>query len=256
MAENDPSELNLEQILATLASLPQTATPPVPLPQHFPPPSQYPAQPSSIPPSHHTIPANASQSHQPPSDPWLSARPTQPTRPQSTQPPGKIIDPATITEWKHGLRCVNKLATQNPAFVPEIQKLIIEQARHVKEWESGRERLVAEQAAKREAEQEHLAVLSLPGIGDKIAPLRTDEAEQEELREHEKKVYRACRAMVEAQSARLKALGVPFFGMREECLRSEGEGEGESEGRKKVTRKELVELQRKMLNHLMELYGD
>ena len=255
MAENDPPELSLEQILATLASLPQTATP-VPPPQHSQAPYPYPAQPPSFPPSHHAVSANIPQNHQPAPDPRLSARPSQSARPQSTQPPAKIIDPATITEWKHGLRCVNKLATQNSAFVPEIQKLIAEQARHVKEWESGRERLVAEQAAKREAEQEHLAVLSLPGIGEKITPLRTDEAEEEELREHEKKVYRACRAMVEAQSARLKALGVPFFGMREEFLRSEGETEDDSEGKKKVTKRELVELQRKMLNHLMELYGD
>ncbi|KAF1974902.1 hypothetical protein BU23DRAFT_385977, partial [Bimuria novae-zelandiae CBS 107.79] len=168
------------------------------------------------------------------------------------------IDPATITEWKHGLRCVNKTATQNPAFVPAIQKLIADQARNVKDWESGRQRLITEQVAKRENEQENLALLSLPGMSEHITPLRTDEVEKEELVQYDKKVYRACQSMVEAQTASLKGLGVPFFGTRPDLMRSEG-GEFEVKGgpgAKKVTKMELLELQRKMLNHLMELYGD
>ncbi|KAF9740254.1 hypothetical protein PMIN06_007056 [Paraphaeosphaeria minitans] len=258
MADNKlPPELNLEQILATLASLPQTTTPPVPSEQQFYPQGQFSAQSTDIPASRHSsqtgIPYEQSE------DSRLKARPQTtlsnrqaPPKSQTTTP---TIDPATITQWKHGLRCVSKIATQNPAFVSTVQKLIADQGRNVKDWESGRQRLIEEQAVKRENEKTHLAVLSLPGMGDTIAPLRTDEVEKEEVEMYAKKVYRAAERMVELQSKELKGLGVPFFGLRSDFLRSDGSDEGE-EDQKKVTKGELQELQRKMLNHLMELYGD
>ncbi|KAK7191304.1 hypothetical protein DPSP01_003071 [Paraphaeosphaeria sporulosa] len=258
MADNNLSpELNLEQILATLASLPQTTTPPVPFEQQIHPQGLFDAQSTGTPASHY--PSQTRILYEQSQDPRLNARP-QTTLSNRQAPPNSRttpspIDPATITEWKHGLRCVNKIATQNPAFVPAVQKLIADQARNVKDWESGRQRLIEEQAVKRENEQTHLAVLSLPGMSDKIAPLRTVEVEKEELEMYGKKVYRAAQRMVELQSKDLKGLGVPFFGLRSEFLRSDGSDEGDENG-KKVTKGELLELQRKMLNHLMELYGD
>lgn len=260
MADNNlPPELNLEQILATLASLPQTTTPPVPPEQQFDTPGGFVARTKSVPASNYASQTGIPYSHAQSQDPRLNAR--MQTTLSSRQAPAKgqitnpTIDPATITEWKHGLRCVNKIATQNPAFVPAVQKLIADQARNVKDWESGRQRLIDEQAVKRENEKTHLAVLSLPGLGEKISPLRTDEVEKEELEMYARKVYRAAQRMVELQSKELKGLGVPFFGLRSEFMRSEGSYEGEEE-QKKVTKGELLELQRKMLNHLMELYGD
>lgn len=261
MADNNsPPELNLEQILATLAtlaSLPQTTVPPVPPDQQFYPQSQFGIQSNGVPTPHY--PAQMGVPVEQFHDPRLNAR-HQSTLSSRQAPPKSrtstpIIDPATITEWKHGLRCVNKISAQNPAFVPAIQKLIADQARNVKDWESGRQRLIDEQAVKRDNEKTHLAVLSLPGMGEKISPLRTDEVEQEELDTYAKKVYRAAQRMVESQSKELKSLGVPFFGLRSEFLRADGSDEGGLE-QKKVTKAELLELQRKMLNHLMELYGD
>ncbi|KAJ4349838.1 uncharacterized protein N0V89_008457 [Didymosphaeria variabile] len=262
MADNNiPAELDLEQILATLASLPQTTSHPVPPQQQFPTPDQVQGQTDSPPASHSLAQTGISHGYVQAQDPRLTTRPPaalanhQPLHRSQTST--LVIDPATITEWKHGLRCVNKIATQNLTFVPAIQKLMAEQARNVKDWESGRQRLIDEQAIKRENEKTHLAVLSLPGMGEKIAPLRTDVVEKEELEQYGKKVYRACQRMVESHSAVLKGLGVPFFGLRPEFLRAEGSEEGDDgEEKKKVTKEELLELQRKMLNHLMELYGD
>ncbi len=72
--------------------------------------------------------------------------------------------------------------------------------------------------------------------------------------------------MTESQSSALKVLGVPFFGTKPYLIvNSVPEGsskvvgedaEAGSGGNGKVTKKQLLELQRKMLNHLMELYGD
>lgn len=69
--------------------------------------------------------------------------------------------------------------------------------------------------------------------------------------------------MVELQSSSLKMLGVPFFGVKpalvvqslpESC--EDTELQPTQHGSNKITKEQLLELQRKMLNHLMELYGD
>lgn len=71
--------------------------------------------------------------------------------------------------------------------------------------------------------------------------------------------------MAELQSAELKRLGVPFFGVRPNLMLPDDDKSPPSEetdpasdkpAKVGVTKKQLLELQRKMLNHLMELYGD
>lgn len=64
--------------------------------------------------------------------------------------------------------------------------------------------------------------------------------------------------MVESQSSSLKVLGVPFFGVRQHLLASEDEdvATGADGAPAKITQKQVLELQRKMLTHLLDLYGD
>jgi hypothetical protein len=68
--------------------------------------------------------------------------------------------------------------------------------------------------------------------------------------------------MTDAQTSALKVLGVPFFGTKAALVLHESEepvldrGKESGTGGQKVTKAQLLELQRKMLNHLMELYGD
>ena len=94
---------------------------------------------------------------------------------------------------------------------------------------------------------------------------QTPEREKEELDQYDAKVYRACKAMVESQASSLKVLGVPFFGTKPYLIVNSHQKSSEdielpsavAQGHSgKVTREQLLELQRKMLNHLMELYGD
>ncbi|MBF6842379.1 DUF2458 domain-containing protein, partial [Acinetobacter baumannii] len=95
--------------------------------------------------------------------------------------------------------------------------------------------------------------------------MQTPEREQAELQQYDAKVYRACKAMVESQSSSLKVLGVPFFGMKPYLVLHESEESPSTDSTElqssntsgqKITKSQLLELQRKMLNHLMELYGD
>jgi hypothetical protein len=125
MADNIEPNMDLAKILATLASLQQqpegTA---VQSQQQTYDPNQihqgyqedYQAYPSQQP-----IPYQQS------ADPRLINRAASQHLSSTPRPQEKIstplIDPATITEWKQGLRCVSKIAQQNPEFVASVRKV-------------------------------------------------------------------------------------------------------------------------------------
>lgn len=89
------------------------------------------------------------------------------------------------------------------------------------------------------------------------------ETAEEELRTFDLKVYRAQHQMVKEMSAKLKSLGVPFFGTRTELVKkpgkdstSNGELEEGGDSKKFISEKDLVDLQRKMLNLLEDLCSE
>ncbi|KZM27148.1 uncharacterized protein EKO05_0004689 [Ascochyta rabiei] len=257
MAEDNglPANMDLEAILRTLASLPKPEDQPLQDPQTF----YAQSQPGDD--RYQTLAPEQHQSFQPPTaDPRLAGRSPQPPllpKPQarSSTP---LIDPATIIDWKAGLRCVSKIAAQNPEFAASVRKLMKEQEGNVRQWEAGRTRLIEEQDLKKGNEETHRAALSLPGLLDNSPVLRTAEREQQELTQYDAKVYRASKAMVESQTSSLKVLGVPFFGVRPHLLASEDEevGLGADGVPLKITQSQVLQLQRKMLTHLLDLYGD
>jgi hypothetical protein len=144
MAEGNPSQqLDLNQILQNLADLAGES-------------NQGQQQPSPLPPQ--PLPQRPPQHYQQPHQ----------RQPAPAKPAASPIDSSTITEWKHGLRCINKLAAQNPNFEKAIQKLIKDQERNVRDWANGRQRLIEEQQTKRENEKAQRAVISFPGFLDNV----------------------------------------------------------------------------------------
>lgn len=141
MAEDNalPANMDLDAILRTLASLPKPEEQQV---QHQPHDTYLPYQ-------------------QPTSDPRLAGRSSQlqPIPKPQARSSTPLIDPATIIDWKQGLRCVSKIAAQNPHFSVSVRKLIKDQEGNVRQWEAGRQRLIEEQALKKENEQTHRAAL-------------------------------------------------------------------------------------------------
>jgi hypothetical protein len=104
--------------------------------------------------------------------------------------------------------------------------------------------------------------LHISTVSHKLTAPQTPEREKAELSQYDAKVYRACKAMTEAQTSSLKVLGVPFFGTKPHLIifeSSEPSSATDTEqksGNQKISKGQLLNLQRKMLNHLMELYGD
>ena len=125
MADNIEHNADLAKILATLASLQNPADALVQGQQQAYDPSQnyqdYQDVVQTYPPQHN-LPY-----HQPP-DPRLlnpSASQQLPTPPKpQDRVSTPLIDPATITEWKQGLRCVSKIAAQNSDFAASIRKVL------------------------------------------------------------------------------------------------------------------------------------
>lgn len=134
-----PANMDLDAILRTLASLPK----PEEQQGYAQPQESYLLQPHT-----RVDPRLAGRSLQPQSMPKPQARSATP-----------LIDPATIIDWKQGLRCVSKIAAQNPQFSMSIRKLIKDQEGNVKQWEAGRQRLIEEQALKKANEETHRAAL-------------------------------------------------------------------------------------------------
>ena len=68
--------------------------------------------------------------------------------------------------------------------------------------------------------------------------------------------------MVASQTSSLKVLGVPFFGIKPYLIVQSADTLPEvakdpsADSSTKITKAQLLEMQRKMLNHLNELYGD
>lgn len=151
--------MDLEAILRTLASLPK--------PEEQ---SQFVDLHTQDPPGserHQNLVTEHHRSHQfPTADPRLAGRSPQPPslpKPQArTSTP--LIDPATIIDWKSGLRCVSKIAAQNLDFPASVRKLMKDQEGNVRQWEAGRTRLIDEQNLKKENEKTHRAALYVWGV--------------------------------------------------------------------------------------------
>lgn len=179
------------------------------------------------------------------------APPTQDPRRRPTTPQP---DSSRITEWPPAVKYVMNTLSQNPEASSKIKRLIKNQHDNERQWWTGREALVAKhrdrEASKKKADDllRSLGVARAPTVN---TPSSTAEEEKAELERYDKKVYAALGQMVAAMDKELTSLRVPFFAIKHELVKkSEGTAEGE------LGKGELVELQKKMLQFLQDLFGD
>lgn len=106
---------------------------------------------------------------------------------------------------------------------------------------------------------------SLPAFGS--APASGEERpeidKEAELAEFDRKIYAAQQAMEVGMTAEMKRLGVPFFGTDPDLILGDvldPASESLQEGRPKfsplVTETQLLQMRRKMVAHLEDLYRD
>ncbi|CAL3963854.1 hypothetical protein PZA11_001354 [Diplocarpon coronariae] len=200
--------------------------------------------------------------------PW----PLQPERiaapPHSITPtdplPKTGIDPATIIEWSAGLRCVMITVARHEGMLNDIRRMMKVQREHEEQWWHGRKILIEKQKARQENQKKLDDVLKAVGgvVTGGFSNNSPDELAKE-LGTFDIKVYKAQLQMVKEMNARLRSLGVPFFGTRSDLVRPVGKENATSskssdpEAQKgMIDEAELVKLQRKMLKILEDLCSD
>jgi hypothetical protein len=125
MADNIEPNMDLAKILATLASLQQQPEGAAAQNQ------QQTYDPNQIHQGYHedfqSYPSQQPIPYQQSADPQLINRAASQHLSSTPRPQEKVstplIDPATITEWKQGLRCVSKIAQHNPEFAASVRKV-------------------------------------------------------------------------------------------------------------------------------------
>ncbi|TID25186.1 Serine/threonine-protein kinase [Venturia nashicola] len=185
-------------------------------------------------------------------DPWQHLV----NREQQTRSP--LVDPSTILEWPLALRCVNKLSAQNPHFGPAVKVMISDQARNVQQWWADREGLLKVQAGRKESVRQLNETLKAVGGTPTSAP--TPEEDKAEIDKFDLKVYTASKKMSEHHSAELKRLGVPFFGVNPKLIImndiQQFAATSDPLSQATITEAELIDLQRRMIQYLEDLYKD
>ncbi|KAH9212632.1 hypothetical protein DL95DRAFT_447543 [Leptodontidium sp. 2 PMI_412] len=188
-------------------------------------------------------------------------RSTTPTEPP---PPKNVVDPASIIEWSAGLRCVMKTVARHENVLNDIRKMMKVQREHEEQWWNGREILIEKQKARKEGQKKLDDVLK--AVGGAVTPGFTSnhaDDHAKELETFDMKVYKAQLQMVKEMTAKLRSLGVPFFGIRSDLVRPIGKEANASSGtadpkdeKGTIDGVELVRLQRKMLAILEDLCSD
>jgi Protein of unknown function (DUF2458) len=143
--------------------------------------------------------------------------------------------------------------SQNPEASAKLKRLIKNQHDSERQWWAGREALIAKHRDRAENKKKADDLLRSLGAAKSYGisnPPLTAAEEKAEVERYDKKVYTALSEMVAAIDRELTTLRVPFFAIKHELVQKAGGAEGV------LCKAELVELQKKMLQLLQDLFGD
>ena len=140
--------------------------------------------------------------------------------------------------------------------------MIDEQKKAEKRWYADRQTL-RHSRANRERDYDKARALLASLNSQSIQPDICLPDMARELADYDRKIYVAQRRMDETMGLELKALGVPFFGTSRDLVvedHRKGELQDLSSARPKwspiVTEEQFLELRRRMVGHLEDLYRD
>lgn len=143
--------------------------------------------------------------------------------------------------------------SKNSDSSSKIKRLIKNQHDNEKQWWAGREALIAKHKGRVESKKKADDLLrSLGGAnGHGVGTSSSTAAEEKaELERYDKKVYAALGQMVAAMDRELTMLRVPFFAIKHDLVRKTEGSDGA------LSKAKLLELQKKMLQLLEDLFGE
>ena len=164
------------------------------------------------------------------------------------------IDPATIIEFPAAAKFVVKNIASDSTAANRIKRLINNQHDNEKTWWNGREALIEKHKARVEGRKQVDSVLKALGVTkaqEEAGPVMTVEEEQASLESYDRKVYAALGQMATAIDKELASLSIPFFVIRHSLVSDGADG-----GDGVISKEHLVELQKKMMQFLEDLFGE
>lgn len=144
--------------------------------------------------------------------------------------------------------------------------MIEDQRKHELRWYSERQNLKHTQAkrasstAQAQSILQSLSVASTSAELDKPDAAADDDQNAQELVAFDRRIYDAQQEMENNMIAELKGLGVPFFGTDQSLIVTDGTEDQATGSWPKwspfVTETQLLELRRRMVQHLEDMYKD
>lgn len=143
--------------------------------------------------------------------------------------------------------------SKNPETSSKIKRLIKNQHDNERQWWTGREALITKH--KDRVQSKKKADDLLRSLGAASSPRPEDQSstaaeERAELERYDKKVYTALGQMVAAMDRELTMLRIPFFAIKHHLVQKTEESAGV------LSKTDLAELQKKMLQLLEDLFAD
>jgi Protein of unknown function (DUF2458) len=251
MDPHGPRNPHLASILQNLAQFTKSSPP---IQQHE---TQSPDNTLAV---HSNALANGSVQIQPTGSSLAAPRTPDPRLRSTTPQP----DSSKIVDWPPAARYVMHTLSKNAETCSKIKRLIKNQHDNERQWWAGREALIAKHrargASKKRADELLRSLSGAPAAapakeeeGKGEASPTTTEEEKAELERYDRKVYAALGQMVAAMDRELTGLRAPFFAIKHELVQEEKDGNGKGGT---ITKAELMELQKKMLGLLQDLFGD
>lgn len=97
----------------------------------------------------------------------------------------------------------------------------------------------------------------LGSLGGHVASSNcNDLSEEQEMKLYDRKVYKACKEMVNATMKELRKLEVPFFCVMEGLVSPKGDGKAQGKRNGTISEAELGELRGRMMALLEDLCGE
>ncbi|KAI9729742.1 MAG: hypothetical protein M1834_006693 [Cirrosporium novae-zelandiae] len=214
-------------------------------------------QPSSTPPYEPPITVTPKPLPVPLPNPSQNVPISKPSNPPSK---AKSVDITTITTYPAALRHIMQLVASDPSLTARIRGLIDRQAKHERQWWTGRQELVAKLEKRGEGRKKLRGVLQ--SLGAKVSASNAIEVEAEEaaaleedkreLQQYDRKVYAASRDMEKGMGEELAGWGIPFFGVIVEEKWVKGGTRGVVAKADERVRKQKLLVMRKKVVELLE----
>lgn len=186
---------------------------------------------------------------------YVTPRPTS-RKPSPAPATAMVPDASGITTWPAALKHVTKYIGQNEIIAAKFRHLVTEQHKHETQWWAGREAIIKKHRSRGDSQQQAADLLkAIGGIPTTLRPIN-EGSEKSELASYDRKVYGELMKMTAEYDKQLRAMGIPFYAIKHDLvILEQGLEKATTKGR--IDRGELRELQRRMLQHLEDLFvGD